>query len=61
MSNLSTSHVGSMIVFMRKLIWMFEIKHKLNKSAGKFVQIQQHATINAKIKAPIIWTVFTYK
>lgn len=54
MSNFSTSHVGSMDVFMRKLIWMFENKHELNKSAGKVVQIQQHATINAKIKAPTI-------
>lgn len=54
MSNFSTSHVGSMNVFTRKLIWMFENKHKLNKSAGKFVQIQQRATINAKIKASII-------
>lgn len=55
MSNFSTSHVGSMNVFMRKLIWMFEKnKYKLNKSAGKVVQIQQHATITAKIKAPTI-------
>lgn len=54
MSNLSTSHVGSMNVFMRKLILMFENKHKLNKSAGKVVQIQQRATITAKIKAPTV-------